>query len=269
MYGVGEVLRVQQVRRRRLLAMIGGGLVAIVALSVPAYKDARYVLAATPFMYAFTGICLSAFARSPDKLRPATVSVVRLSMVLAGLAFAAVLIVYLVGAPVKISGTYVLAHGFGTVLCLVLGELWMRTQWVTRQLGILAALGLLAFAIVYPLTHRSPPYAAIARVLAPYLKDSQPAYPSYVAVGCDVLRGYTERTGLCFDDLDHEHTPAQQEPRIRAFVFGPGDTKPRTDTTQDPQEAALSEWTEHNTRDVTDALNRETGGDSGYHIRVR
>ena len=29
--------------------MITGGLVAIVALSVPAYKDARYVLAATPF----------------------------------------------------------------------------------------------------------------------------------------------------------------------------------------------------------------------------
>jgi hypothetical protein len=177
--------------------------------------------------------------------------------------------VFLAGAPVRISGTYVLAHAFGTILCLVLGELWMRTQWVTRQLGILAVLGLLAFAIAYPLTHNQPPYAAISRVLAPYLKDSQPAYPSYVADGCDVLRGYTERTGLCFDDLDHERTPAQQDPRIRAFVFGPGQTKPPTQTTGNAQEAALQDWTEHNTRDVTDALIQETGSDSGYHIRVR
>jgi dolichol-phosphate mannosyltransferase len=261
MYGIGEVLRVPQVRRRRLLAMIMGGLVAIVALSVPAYKDARYVLAATPFMYAFAGLCLSAFARSPDKLRPATVSVVRLSMVLATLAFVAVLGVYLAGGPVKISGAYVLAHGFGTALCLVLGQLWMRTQWVTRQLGVLAVLGLAGFAITYPLLDEPPPYAAIARVLAPHLKDAQPAYPSYVAIGCNELRGYTERTGLCFGDLEHDRSPAQNDPRLKAFVFGPGPTPANAQ--------ALHDWAEHNARDISDELIREAGSDLGYRILVR
>ncbi|HET8933627.1 MAG TPA: glycosyltransferase [Polyangiales bacterium] len=261
MYGIGEVLRVPQVRRRRLLAMIGGGLIAIVALSVPAYKDARYVLAATPFMYAFAGICLSAFARSPDKLRPATVSVVRLSMVLATLAFLVVLGVYLADAPVKISGVYVLAHAAGTALCLLLGQLWMRTQWVTRQLGILALIGLAGFAIVYPRVDETPPYAAIARVLAPHLKDAEPAYPSYVASGCNELRGYTERTGLCFGDLVHERTPAQEDPRLKAFVFGPGPT---------PDSAhALYDWAEHHARDITEELVREAGSDLGYRILVR
>jgi dolichol-phosphate mannosyltransferase len=261
LYGIGEVLRVPQLRRRRLLAMITGGLVAIVALSVPAYKDARYVLAATPFMYGFAGLCLSAFARSPDKLRPATVSVVRVSMVLATAAFIAVLGVYLADGPVRISGAYVLAHGFGTALCLLLGELWMRTQWVTRQLGILALVGLLGFAVVYPRIDEPPPYAAIARVLAPHLKDAQPAYPSYVANGCNELRGYTERTGLCFEDLDHERTPAESDPRLKAFVFGPGPT---------PEEAStLYDWAEHNARDVTDELIREAGSDVGYRILVR
>jgi dolichol-phosphate mannosyltransferase len=261
MYGIGELLRVPQRRRRRLLAMITGGFVAIVALSVPAYKDPRYVLAATPFMYAFAGLCLSAFARSPDKLRPATVSVVRLSMVLATAAFVAVLAVYLADGPVKVTGAYVLAHGFGTALCLVLGELWMRTQWVTRQLGILAALGLLVFAVAYPHSDEPPPYAAIARVLTTHLKDAPPAYPSFVADGCDQLRGYTERTGLCFDDLEHEHTPATGDPRIKAFVFGPGATPANAST--------LHDWADHNARDVTEELIRETGSDLGYRILVR
>lgn len=261
LYGIGEVLRVPQLRRRRLLAMITGGLVAIVALSVPAYKDARYVLAATPFMYAFAGVCLSAFARSPDKLRPATVSVVRLSMAIATLAFLCVLGVYLADSPIKISGAYVLAHGFGTALCLLLGELWMRTRWVTRQLGILAAVGLVVFAVAYPRIDDPPPYAAIARVLAPHLKDAQPAYPSYVADGCHQLRGYTERTGLCFDDLDQLSTPPSQDPRVSAFVFGPG---PMPANAQ-----ALFDWAEDHARDVTDELVRETGGDLGYRVLVR
>jgi glycosyltransferase involved in cell wall biosynthesis len=261
MYGIGEVLRVPQARRRRLLAMIIGGLVAIVALSVPAYKDPRYVLAATPFMYAFAGLCLSAFARSPDKLRPATVSVVRLSMMLATVAFVAVLAVYLADGPVPISGAYVIAHGFGTALCLILGELWMRTQWVTRQLGILAGIGLAGFAIVYPRVDEPPPYAAIAHVLEPHLRDAAPAYPSYVASGCDELRGYTRRTGLCFDDLEHEHAAPQDDPRIKAFVFNPGPPS--------AQDSALYDWAEKHARDISEELVRETGSDLGYRVLVR
>jgi hypothetical protein len=149
----------------------------------------------------------------------------------------------------------------GTVLCLVLGELWMRTQWVTRQLGILAVLGLAVFAVAYPRLDQPPPYAAIAHVLSAHLQDAQPAYPSYVADGCNQLRGYTQRTGLCFDDLDHERAPAQNDPRLKAFVFSPGSSGPNV--------TALHEWAQHNARDVTDELIHETGSDLGYRVLVR
>jgi hypothetical protein len=93
-------------------------------------------------------------------------------------------------------------------------------------------------------------------VLAPHLQDAQPAYPSYVADGCDQLRGYMARTGLCFDDLE-EGSPASTDPQIRAFVFGPGDA------------SGLYDWAEHNARDVTEELIREAGSDLGYRVLVR
>lgn len=260
LFGLGELLRVPQLRRRRILAMIAGGLVAIVALSVPAYKDARYVLASTPFMYAFAGLCLSAFARSPDKLRPATVSVVRASMVLAGLAFAAVLILYLVGSPVKIGGGYVVAHAFGTLLCIVLGELWMRKEHVTRLLGILAAVGLAGFAVLYPRLYPAPPLAAIATVLEPQLQGAAPAYPSFVARDAEALQGYTQHNGINFEDLgqgDKQLERAEQDGRLRAFVFGPD--------AGNATEQALKAWLEQHGRD----LSSQNGSDQGYRVFIR
>jgi len=261
LFGLGELLRVPQLRRRRLLAIIMGGLVSIVALSVPAYKDARYVLASTPFMYAFAGLCLSAFARSPDKLRPATVSVVRASMVLALLAFAAVLILYVAGKPVQISGAYVLAHAFGTLLCIVLGELWMRKEHVTRVLGVLAAVGLAVFAALHPRLVPQPPNEAIAALITPHLTGAARAYPSFVARDAEVLQGYTQHNGINFEDVVHasQHaSPAEADPKLKAFVFGP--------EPGDAAEQALRSWLEQHARDVTSGLSDTA---SGYRVFVR
>jgi dolichol-phosphate mannosyltransferase len=271
LFGFGELLRVPQLRRRRLLAMIVGGLVSIVALSVPAYKDARYVLASTPFMYAFAGLCLSAFARSPDKLRPATVSVVRASMLLAGLAFGAVLVLYGVGKPVKISSGYVLAHAAGTLLCIVLGELWMRKEHVTRLLGILAAVGLAGFALLAPRLAPPPPLAAIAHLIEPHLAGAPTAYPSFVAHDAEVLQGYTQHNGISFEDVGHIRSPAQrvmqpaerviEDGRLKAFVFGPDPG--------DRDEQALRAWLETHATDLSAQLQKDTGTDTGYRVFVR
>ena len=264
LFGFGELLRVPQLRRRRLLAMIAGGLVAIVALSVPAYKDARYVLASTPFMYAFAGLCLSAFARSPDKLRPATVSVVRASMVIAGLAFVAVLILYGVGAPVKVGAGYVVAHAFGTLLCVILGELWMRKEAVTRLLGILAVVGLAGFAALHPRLYPAPPLAAIADVLAPHLQGTPPAYPSFVSWDAEALQGYTQHNGINFEDLgtgEQQLRRGQEDGRLKAFVFGPD--------SGDANEQALKAWLEQHARDLSAELTSRTGTDHGYRVFVR
>jgi hypothetical protein len=261
LYGVGELLRVQQARRNRLLAMIVGAFIALVALSVPAYKDPRYVLATTPFLYAFAGLCISALGRSPEKLRPATVSVVRFSMLLACVAFLAVLIAYLAGGPTLVSRAYVMAHGFGTLLCLLVGELWMRTRYVTRELGILAGVGLLAFAIAYPRVITLPPYAAIADVIRPALRNVAPAYPSFVARDADVLQGYLGRAGATLEDIGDRADRAATDAHFKAFVIAPDDTS--------LEYRRLIELLEHGARDVSDSVVDHADRDDGYRVFVR
>ncbi|HEY2736168.1 MAG TPA: hypothetical protein VGI70_19355, partial [Polyangiales bacterium] len=197
-------------------------LVAVVALSVPAFKAPRYVLAVVPFLYMFAGVCLAAFVRSPDKLRPATSSVVRFSMLVALLAFASVVIVYALRGPV--TGWYLAAHAFGTLLCLALGELWLRTRFVTRELAGLAIAGLAGFAIVYPRVTAPPPYAAIAAALGPHLTEAPSAYPSFVAHDCDVLQGYLDRAGARLDEVGGSDA-ATHDDTLKAFVIGPSDLR--------------------------------------------
>lgn len=263
LFGLNEVLRVPQVRRNRLLAMIVGAFIALVALSVPAYKDSRYVLAVVPFMYALTGLCLAAFGRSPDKLRPETVSVVRASMLVAGFAFVIVFIVHLAGGPVEISRAYVIAHACGTVLAIVLGELWKRTKFVTRELGLLAVVGLCGFALAYPRVNTPPPYAALAKVLHTHLSGAgaAPAYPSYLAQDCDVLQGYLGYAGVTFEDLGERVDRAQADPALKAFVVGPGE---RTEQTR-----RLLDWLGENTREVSATLVAAAGRDDGYRVFIR
>jgi uncharacterized membrane protein YdcZ (DUF606 family) len=259
LFGLGELLRVPQVRRNRLLAMIVGAVIALVALSVPAYKDSRYVLAVVPFMYAFAGLCLAAFVRSPDQLRPATVSVVRASMLIACVAFGGVMIGHFAGAP--ISRAYLFAHAAGTVLAIVLGELWMRTKFVTRELGILAVVGLVGFAVAYPRVVTPPPYAAIASVLREHLAGSPPAYPSFMANDSDVLQGYLGYAGLTFEDLGERPERAEQDASLKAFVVAPDE--------DNDQARALLEWLRANTHEVSASLVAATGEDSGYRLFVR
>jgi putative flippase GtrA len=260
MFGLGELLRVPQLRRSRLLAMIGGACVALVALSVPAYKDPRYVLAVVPFLYAFAGLSLAALTRSPDKLRPATDSVVRASMALACFAFLAVGLAHGLGAPISLA--YVAAHGCGTLLCLVLGLRFVRTKLITRDLALLGALGLAGFALVYPRVVQRPPYAAIAEVLRPHLRDVPAAYPSYLARDSDILQGHLDRAGLSLEDLSDQPQRAESDERLRAFVIAGDEAQPSA--------RALQAWLIAHTHELTDELASKAGGDAaGYRVFVR
>jgi dolichol-phosphate mannosyltransferase len=261
-YGLGELLRVPQLRRSRLLAMIVGGLVAVVALSVPAYKEPRYVLAVQPLLYAFAGLSLAALARSPDKLRPATISVVRVSMLLSIAALFAVVCAYALGDDPSISGAYVVAHGFGTLLCLLLGELWMRTRFVTRELAILGLTGLLVFAVAYPRVTDSPPYAAIADALRPRVADAAPGYPSFLARDSDILQGHLDRAGLSLEEVGDDPERALADTRLRAFVIA-------HDELQQTQVRKLEAWLEQNGREITPSVIAKTGGKPMYRVFVR
>jgi dolichol-phosphate mannosyltransferase len=260
MFGLGEIMRVPQLRTSRMIAMVIGALVAVVALSVPAFKEPRYVLAVVPFLYAFAGMCLAAFARSPDKLRPATGSVVRFSMLIAIAAFVAVGLVYALGGP--ITGFYVAAHAFGTLLCIGLGELWMRTRFVTRELAGLSLAGLAAFAITYPRIVSAPPYAALAEALRPHVAAARPGYPSFVARDCDVLQGYLDRSGVRFEDLAADPERAAADADLKAFVIAPSDAGR-------PGVEALSNWLAAHAREISSPDLANTGTDPGYRLFVR
>jgi len=259
-FGIDELLRVPRVRSSRLLAMIGGACVAVVALSVPAYKDARYVLPMAPFLYAFAGLCLAALGRSPEMLRPETRSVVRLGMGIAIICAVVVVGVYLSDAPVKISGFYTAAHVTGTLLCLLVGYLWIRTRFVTQQLAALTGIGLVAFAALYPRLVPTPPYAALAAALAPHLSSAPPAYPSFVARDCEVLQGYLQRTGIGFDELPAVPQPAPDQ-ALKAFVITPTD--------QSRVAQGLLAWLEQHARDISEALASEADPHPQYRIYVR
>jgi hypothetical protein len=260
MFGLGEIMRVPQLRTSRMMAMVIGALVAVVALSVPAFKEPRYVLAVVPFLYAFAGMCLAAFARSPDKLRPATGSVVRFSMLIAIAAFVAVGLVYALGGPV--TGFYVAAHAFGTLLSIGLGELWMRTRFVTRELAGLSLAGLAAFAIAYPRIVSAPPYAALALALRPHVAAARPGYPSFVARDCDVLQGYLDRSGVRFEDLAADPERAAADTDLKGFVIAPSDAGR-------PGVEALSNWLAAHAREISSPGLANTGTDPGYRLFVR
>jgi putative flippase GtrA len=262
LYGLGELLRVPQLRRSRLLAMILGALVALVVLSVPAYKEPHYVLAVQPFLYAFAGLCVAAFARSPDKLRPATISVVRASMLLSIGAFLVVALVYALGGPIAISAPYVIAHGFGTLLCLLLGELWMRSRFVTRPFAILSLVGLLAFAIAHRRVAEPVPYGALAAVLRPQLNDSRQAYPSFLARDAEILQGYLDHAGLRFEDLANDPARAAADPDLKAFVIAEEESRL-------PQVRELLDWLDGHTREITPAVVAKLGKDWRYRVFIR
>ena len=261
-YGLGELLRVPQQRRSRLLAMIGGALVAVVALSVPAYKEPRYVLTIQPFLYAFAGLSLAALARSPDKLRPATISVVRASMLLSVVAFLAILGAYALTGGAAVSVTYVAAHGVGTALCLLLGELWMRTRFVTRELAILSAAALLMFAIGYPRITDSPPFAELAATLEPHVADARPGYPSFLARDADILQGHLDHAGLSFEDLGDDPERVAADLGLRAFVIA-------QDETAQPTVRKLLSWLETHAREITPAVIAKTGQQNVYRVFIR
>ncbi|HKU40953.1 MAG TPA: GtrA family protein, partial [Polyangiales bacterium] len=252
LFGLGELLRSPRPRSSRLLAMIVGALMAVVALSVPAYKEARYVLAVTPFLYALAGLCLAAFARAPDKLRPAAISVVRVTMTLAVIATVIVAILHVLGVSSEFGRIFLLAHAFGALLCIVLGELWMRTRFVTRELAVLSVVGLSVTAIVQArFTDAPPPYRAIAQLMAPQLAAAAPAYPSFFASEHNVLQGYLDRTGAGYAELANPN-----DSTLKAYVVAPQDARL-------PEAQQLLTWLLAHAREVTGELSVPN---SGYRV---
>jgi dolichol-phosphate mannosyltransferase len=264
LFGLGELLRSPRPRTSRLLAMILGALIAVVALSVPAYKESRYVLAVTPFLYALAGLCLAAFARAPNKLRPAATAVVRVAMVIAVLATLTVTGLYLLGVSSAFGSSYLVAHASGTILCILLGELWMRTRFVTRELALLSFVGLCGYASLQPrLRAEPPPYRAIASVLAPHLAAAAPGYPSYLARDHNVLQGYLDRDGVALGELDtaHDALPGSAL-TLNAYVLASGEGDAATQR--------MRAWLEANARELTRELNAKVGSsDTGYRLFVR
>jgi 4-amino-4-deoxy-L-arabinose transferase-like glycosyltransferase len=265
LFGLGELLRQPRPRTSRLLAMIIGALTAVVVLSVPAYKEARYVLPVAPFLYALAGLSLAAFARAPDKLRPNSISVVRVAMMLSGIAWLTLAIAHVAGVSSELGRPYLLAHAFGTLLCIALGELWMRTRFVTRELAALAAIGLIVAAIAQPrLRPPEPPYRAISELLAPHLANAKPGYPSFLSRDHNLLQGYLTRAGLGWDKLTQ--LPADTTPpdgRLRAYVLAPADL-----VHGEAQRTLL--WLSGHARDLSPELQAKTAGESaGYRVFVR
>jgi dolichol-phosphate mannosyltransferase len=264
LFGLGELLRSPKPRTSRLLAMILGALMAVVALSVPAYKESRYVLAVTPFLYAFAGLCLAAFARAPNKLRPAATAVVRVVMVLSVAASVTVVGLYALGVSSAFGSSYLVAHATGTALCILLGELWMRTRFVTRELAILSFAGLCGYAVLQPrLRQEPPPYRAIASVLAPHLSAAAPGYPSYLARDHNVLQGYLDRDGIALGELDTtpEALPTSAM-QLTAYVIASGES--------DVAAQRMRSWLEANARELTRDLNAKVGSpDTGYRVFIR
>ncbi|HKP63087.1 MAG TPA: glycosyltransferase [Polyangiales bacterium] len=256
LFGLGELLRSPRPRTSRLLAMIVGAVIALVALSVPAYKEARYVLAVTPFLYALAGLCLAAFARAPDKLRPAATATVRVTMALTVIATVVVALLHVLGVSSAFGRMFLFAHAFGALLCILLGELWMRTRFVTRELAILSALGLTVSALVQARWGEpNPPYQALSQLLSPQLAAAAPAYPSFFASDHNVLQGYLDRAGAGFEELAN---PAEA-PQLTAYVFAPQDGR-----RQEGQK--LLPWLETHTREVTSELAEP---DTGYRVFVK
>jgi hypothetical protein len=181
-------------------------------------------------------------------------------MLIAIAAFVAVGLVYALGGPV--TGFYVAAHAFGTLLCIGLGELWMRTRFVTRELAGLSLLGLAAFAIAYPRSVSAPPYAAVADALRPHVAAARPGYPSFVARDCDVLQGYLDRSGVRFEDLAADPERVAADANLKAFVIAPSDAgRPRVE--------ALSNWLAAHAQEIALPGLANTGTDPGYRLFVR
>jgi hypothetical protein len=167
---------------------------------------------------------------------------------------------YALGGPIE--GWYLVAHAFGTLLCLALGEIWIRTRFVTRELTGLSLLGLIAFAVVYPRVTHAPPYAALAAALRPRLIDAASGYPSFVARDCDVLQGYLDRAGARLEDLAADPARAASDPRLKAFVIGPVDAE------RQAGRAWLS-WLSGHAQEIPASELANTGADSGYRVFVR
>jgi dolichol-phosphate mannosyltransferase len=230
LFGIGELLRQSRPRVGRVLAMVVGALGALVVLSVPAYKEPRYVLAVVPWLYVLSGLAVSALGQAADKLRPANTAIVRAVIALCWLSTLLVAIAsFAQWQGLAVSGRYAVAHALGMLLCVVAGELWLRKAKLVAVIGGLCALGLLAFALADARDKSAAPEAELAQLLQPHLTAAAPAYPSFVATDHAQLQGYLERTGIGWDELAAQ--PAQgwpNTPALTAIVVAPGEaTNPR------------------------------------------
>lgn len=175
-------------------------------------------------------------------------------MTLAVIATVIVAILHVLGVSSAFGRTFLLAHAFGAVLCILLGELWMRTRFVTRELAILSAVGLSVSALVSARFETSPPYRAIAERIAPQLAAAAPAYPSFFSSEHNVLQGYLDRAGGGFAEFPTP--PPNEASALKAYVLAPQDMRR-------PEAQRLLPWLQSHAREVTGELPQP---ESGYRV---
>lgn len=220
LFGLPALGRAARAPRSSLLAMIFGGLLGVVILSIPAVKEPLYVLSVTPFLYMLAGLSLAALSADIDVYHRSNASVVKaVNLLCLTLICASVLWFVMRSGPGGSAWLELGAHAAGLLLPLIVGTCWTRGLGLLRPLLACAALALLGWTGAQKLTRVVPPHAQLARALGPLLANAPPERASFGAPHSRILMGYLHRAG-------RDWTPADsfEDTSLRAFVIAHPDT---------------------------------------------
>jgi hypothetical protein len=265
-FGLPALTRRPTVKKRALVAIVFGALLALVVLSVPAVKERLYVLAAVPFLYVLAGLCLAALIEAPERYRAINRTAVRAGIVVAGLSIVLFGIFLLAGtAPTVLTPGYYAAHSAAMLAAAFLGWLWLKRRALTPFLLIFSLTALSAYVVVETWLGQKPIHPTLAKLIAPHLKNKKSAYPSYVSVDCRIMQGYLMRNGLCWESfIASERNPGPQganNGRYSVYILGKRELA-------DPSLVGVLAWLEVEYREISKKLDKRLGYPSGYRVFV-
>jgi dolichol-phosphate mannosyltransferase len=218
-FGLPALARQARGSLANLLALLFGGLLGVVILSIPAVKEPLYVLAVTPFLYMLAGLSLAALSADLDTYHRSNASVVKaVNLLCVTLVCASVLWFVMRPHSGGLSGTQLAAHATGLLLPLIVGTCWTRGLGLLRPLLACAAAVLPVWVGIQTWMHTSLPHAELAHVLAPLLADAPPQQVTFIAPHSRILTGYLHRAGR-----DWTAQGSVQDSALRAFVIPPTD----------------------------------------------
>jgi hypothetical protein len=215
LFGLPALGRGARAPRSSLLAMIFGGLLGVVILSIPEVKEPLYVLSVTPFLYMLACLSLASLSADVDVYHRSNASVVKaVNLLCVTLICVSVLWFVMRTPPGSASWLELGGHAAGLLLPLVVGTCWIRGLGLLRPLFACAGLALLGWTVAQKLTRAVPPHAQLAQALSPLLTDAAPEQASFGAPHSRILMGYLHRAG-------RDWTPADsfEDPNLRAFVI--------------------------------------------------